>query len=75
MDLVLPGLEGREAATLLLAKAPALRVLFMSGYTSQESTQMGGLPEGHAFIRKPFGVPELVNAVESVLRGDEADEP
>jgi two-component system cell cycle sensor histidine kinase/response regulator CckA len=67
MDLVLPGLEGREAANLLLARNPDVRILFTSGYTSQESLRMGALPVGHAFIRKPFDVSELIAAVEASL--------
>lgn len=69
MDLVLPGLEGREAANLLLAHDPELRILFTSGYTSQESIRMGALPEGHAFIRKPFEASELLEAVAALLEG------
>jgi len=67
MDLVLPGLEGREAANLLLARAPDVRILFTSGYTSQESARLGGVPEGHAFIRKPFDLPQLIEAVRDTL--------
>ena len=72
MDLVLPGLEGREAANLLLARAPGVQVLFTSGYTSHESARMGRLPPGHAFIRKPFSVPELIDAVQTALSGGDA---
>jgi len=71
MDLVLPGLEGREAANLLLARDPSVRILFTSGYTSQESARMGRLPPGHAFIRKPFTVPEFLDAVHAALSGSE----
>lgn len=70
MDLVLPGLEGREAANLLLARDPEVRILFTSGYTSQESSRMGALPEGHSFIRKPFDVEEFLEAVRSTLGED-----
>lgn len=67
MDLVLPGMEGREAANLLLARSPDVRILFTSGYTSQESSRMGALSEEHRFIRKPFEPAELVEAVEGLL--------
>jgi DNA-binding response OmpR family regulator len=69
MDLVLPGIEGREAANLLLARSPVLRILFTSGYTSQESSRVGGVPEGHAFIRKPFEIPQLIETVRKILSG------
>jgi two-component system cell cycle sensor histidine kinase/response regulator CckA len=70
MDLVLPGLEGREAANLLLARNPDVRIIFTSGYTSQESIRMGALPEEHEFIRKPFELDELVEAVEGLQERD-----
>lgn len=71
MDLVLPGLEGREAANLLLARDPEVRILFTSGYTSQESLRMGTLPEGHAFIRKPFDIPELLQAIATLVADED----
>ena len=67
MDLVLPGMEGREAGNLLLARHPDVRILYMSGYTSQESMRMGALDPHQAFLRKPFDVPELLEAVEAAL--------
>lgn len=67
MDLVLPGMEGREAANLLLAHHPDLKIIYMSGYTSQESMRMGTLEPGRAFLRKPFDVPQLLEAVDDVL--------
>ena len=67
MDLVLPGMEGREAANVLLARYPDVRVIYMSGYTSQESMRMGALDQDQAFLRKPFDVPELLEAVEAAL--------
>ncbi|MBW3533657.1 MAG: response regulator [Gemmatimonadetes bacterium] len=67
MDLVLPGMEGREAANLLLAHHPDVKILYMSGYTSQESMRMGLLNPAQGFLRKPFDVPELLEAVEKAL--------
>jgi DNA-binding response OmpR family regulator len=67
MDLVLPAMQGREGANLILAHRPGLRVLFMSGYTSQESVRMGHIESTEAFLRKPFSAEELIDAVERVL--------
>lgn len=67
MDLVLPGIEGREAANLLLARYPGLRILYMSGYTSQESVRMGSLNPRQELLRKPFELSELLEAVEGAL--------
>jgi two-component system, cell cycle sensor histidine kinase and response regulator CckA len=67
MDLVLPGLQGREGANLILAQSPGLPVIFMSGYTSQESIRMGQIGSADPFLRKPFSSEELLGAVERAL--------
>ena len=70
MDLILPdGLEGREAANMLFAMNPNLKVLFISGYTSPEAKGMGALTAGEGFLRKPFELPELLESVSRLLGG------
>ena len=69
MDLVLPGMEGREGANLILAHCPDVRVIFMSGYTSLESMRMGHIGSGEEFLRKPFSIEELLGTVKRVLAG------
>ncbi|MEI9974332.1 MAG: response regulator [Ignavibacteriota bacterium] len=56
-DISLPGLTGCELAATLREIDPNLQVLFMSG-----------LPDGEQyapFLRKPFGVAELLNTVKT----------
>jgi CheY-like chemotaxis protein len=72
MDLVLPGVDGRQGADLIRARCPGLPVLFISGYTTEEWFRMGN--SGEAFLRKPFSVEEMLGAVERVLDGREWDE-
>lgn len=67
MDLVLPGLEGRETANLLLAHQPGVEILYTSGYTSLESLRSGPRPRSETFLRKPFEVRELIEAVRTAL--------
>jgi len=66
-DLVLPGLGGREAANMLLAHHPEMKVLYTSGFSSHDSFR--GEIEGsvEAFLPKPFEVQQLVEAVERLL--------
>jgi CheY-like chemotaxis protein len=69
-DLRMPEMGGRELATRLREQAPALPVVFMSGY-SDEGADAARAPH-EAFIGKPCSSDELVEAVERVLRaGDE----
>jgi two-component system, cell cycle sensor histidine kinase and response regulator CckA len=66
-DLVLPGVSGPELAERLRRKRPALKVLFMSGYSDDALARRHKLPAGSAFIGKPFGLAELEAKVEEVL--------
>jgi len=72
MDLVLPGVEGREGADAIRACCPGVPVLFIADYTNEEWFRMGHA--GDAFLRKPFSVEELLGAVERMLDGREWDE-
>ncbi|MFQ5537165.1 MAG: response regulator [Gemmatimonadota bacterium] len=66
-DLVLPGLGGREAANNLLAHRPEARILFMSGYSSAGSFRRELQDAGVPFLPKPFDVPELLEALTTLL--------
>lgn len=59
--------KGRLLGDLLQALEPALRCLFMSGYTADVVARHGVLEEGVAFIQKPFSMADLVNKVREVL--------
>ncbi len=53
-DVVLPGMNGRDLAEKLQAEYPKLKVLFMSGYTSDVIVHHGVLDADVQFIQKPF---------------------
>ncbi|MDA0312701.1 MAG: response regulator [Gemmatimonadetes bacterium] len=67
-DLLLPGLGGRDAANVLLAHRPGMKVLYTSGYSTHDSHRASIEQSGEAFLSKPFDVPELVNAVAEALK-------
>jgi two-component system, cell cycle sensor histidine kinase and response regulator CckA len=66
-DVIMPGMNGRALADRLLAERPALRVLFMSGYTDDAIVQHGVLQHGIEFIQKPFAPGALVERVGRIL--------
>ncbi len=66
-DVVMPNLGGRELAVRLLSERPGLRVLFMSGYSS-DAGDLGELAGSTGdLLRKPFSLKELVDRVGAAL--------
>jgi signal transduction histidine kinase/ActR/RegA family two-component response regulator len=65
-DVVMPKMTGVELAETLLARYPALRVVFMSGFTSHPALRPT-VAEGMAFLSKPFSADELARKVRAVL--------
>ena len=55
-DVILPGgMVGRELAERACELLPALKVLFISGYTQDAIMHHGRLDEGVHLLAKPFG--------------------
>jgi FixJ family two-component response regulator len=66
-DVVMPGVNGRVLAERLEALFPALRVLFMSGYSDEAVFRHGMISPNTAFIEKPFSERTLARKVREVL--------
>ena len=66
-DVIMPQASGPEVARALREKHPSLKVLFMSGYTSQAIGHHGVLEEDAALLEKPFTMDSLLWNVRSVL--------
>ncbi len=66
-DVVMPGLSGAALAEQLAEIQPALKVLFMSGYTNDAILHHGVLEPGTSFLQKPFGPVDLLRKVRAVL--------
>ena len=66
-DLVmLEGINGRELATQLRQRKPALKVIYTSGYTAGVVGGEAGCGDG-LFLQKPYRPPALAELVRQCL--------
>jgi two-component system cell cycle sensor histidine kinase/response regulator CckA len=66
-DLVMPEMGGHELVERLRLSNPAIRVVFMSGYTEKMVAGNGSMPPGTGFVEKPFTVETLMRRLREVL--------
>ena len=68
-DVVMPDMGGPQAAKLLGQMRPGMKVLYMSGYTSDTVVRQGVLESQVHFVGKPFTEAELLRKVGEALDG------
>jgi CheY-like chemotaxis protein len=66
-DVMMPEMGGRELAEELTRRRPGLRIVFMSGYTSDEVLRQGIETEQVDFVQKPFTPEVLTRKIQTVL--------
>ena len=66
-DVVMPAMTGRELASRLQVSRPALKVLYLSGYSSDVIARQGVLEPGVEYLPKPFAPVELAAKVRELL--------
>jgi DNA-binding response OmpR family regulator len=75
-DLMMPGLNGRELATIVRGKYPQVRVLYVTGFADTLFKDLTELADGESFIEKPFGTDGLLEATRLLMFGQiSADQP
>ena len=70
-DVMMPDMSGPELVVAVRAKWPALRVIYISGYTSDAVVQEGVAASAVSFLSKPYTPLRLAHLVRAVL--DAAD--
>ena len=66
-DVVLPAMSGREVADALALSRPAIKVVYLSGYTDHVVRDRGVLGAGACFLQKPFTPEVLARKIREVL--------
>lgn len=66
-DVVMPDMNGKTLYDQVVQSFPAVKVIYMSGYTKAFISDHGVLDEGVAFLQKPFSVQDLCALVRGVL--------
>lgn len=67
-DVVMPLMNGRELSEQLRAIRPAIKILFMSAYSTDTVEDYGiRIAPGQPFVVKPFTVEDLTAKIRAVL--------
>lgn len=67
-DVIMPGMNGRELGQLLQSSKTDLKIVYMSGHTSDVFNKSGLITKDILFIQKPFSLDELARVVAKAIR-------
>ena len=66
-DVIMPGMNGRELADKAKLRRPALKVLYMTGYSRNAIVHQGRLDPGVTLLQKPVTSDQLAAMVRKAL--------
>jgi len=66
-DMVMPEMNGRQLAELALARLPALKVVFTTGYAPNAAVHNGVLEPNMIYLHKPFTLDQLAEKIRAAL--------
>ncbi len=71
LDLMMPGIDGREVCRRVRAFSPKTQVIYFTAKVESDALALKELrSEADAFITKPATSKQILSRVSSVLRGD-----
>lgn len=71
-DIIMPGMNGRELAEILLEKNPDIKLLYISGYAGDIIAHHGIVDKDISFLAKPFSIFDIVSKVRNILAEHDA---
>ena len=74
MDMVLPGLNGVNAAELILQENPVVKIIAMSALDDDLIMQKASNVGCRAYLRKPFNRETIMDAIVEVYKENSMDE-
>ncbi len=69
-DVVMPNLGGFELADILQKARPDMKIVFISGYPSNDHVPGTGIPKHATFLQKPVKQDVLARTIHAVLERD-----
>ena len=70
-DAMLPNMKGRDLANRICTLQPAVKVLFLSGYSAETLINHGIFPSGAYSLGKPITEKSLLTRVRTILEEGE----
>lgn len=67
MDIVMPGESGLELAGFARQSWPAMPIILISGYSSDDSLALCAVDSKVRFVPKPFGADEFLDLVREAV--------
>jgi len=72
-DIILPGIDGKEAVDRIIKEKPKIPAIFMSGYSDNILAKHNVIKNNLNFITKPFKIDDLVYKIMEVLKRKEKE--
>jgi PAS domain S-box-containing protein len=69
LDLVMPGLNGKDVVVALRARYPDIRVLLVTGFADQQLLEEALEVGASSCATKPFDVPQLLGQIQELTEG------
>jgi len=70
-DMIMPRMNGRDAAQLIRSLRPAIKVIYMTGYADDKILRPGTLSKDEALLEKPVVPDELALRIREMIESPE----